>query len=98
MEEDEEEGEDEFEEEGESELSDSSSASIPMDHNIDDDEDEDKLRNKELLRKLEADQDGSDDDEIDAALDKVMEAKTKEAEVTQTKKATDFERAEAIQT
>ena len=65
---------------------------------IEDDEDEDKARNKELLRKLEADQDGSEDEEIDAALDKVIEAKNKEAEVTQTKKATDLERAEAIQT
>ena len=38
------------------------------------------------------------DDELDAALDMVLNAKTEESKVSKTKQATEIEKAEAIQT
>ena len=47
------------------------------------------------MKQLESAEKDSDD-ELDAALDMVIEAKTEESKVTKTKQATDFEKAEAI--
>ena len=85
-------------EEGESEMSQSSSESVemPVQGGVDSD-DEVTQRNKKLLQKLEANHEGSDE-ELDAALDMVVQAKTEESKITQTKQATDVEKAEAVQT
>ena len=39
---------------------------------------------------------GESDDEIDAALDRVVENKTEESKVSKKNQATDFEKAEAV--
>lgn len=101
MEEDDEEG---FEEEDVSAMSASSSESVAMDTgrlnkkrvNVEDSsEDEDKKRGKKLL-KLAEDKDDASDAELDAALDRVIENKTEESKIHQTKKVSDIERAEAV--
>ena len=49
------------------------------------------------MKKLEAEEDASDE-ELDAALDRVIENKTEESKHSQVKKVSDIERAEAVQT
>ena len=82
----EESGEQEMEEDGESAMSASSSDSVPFDAKalkkgrksatIDDSDDEAKHK-KQLLQKLEGDAEASDE-ELDAALDLVLEGKKEE--------------------
>ena len=101
----EEEGELEMDEMGESELSESSE-SVAFDQKLkprkpslaDSDDDEETTRKKQLIRKLEGDQENQSDDDIDAALDIVIENKTEESKKVQTRQVSDLEKAEAVQT
>ena len=91
-------------EDGESQLSESSSESVEMQGGLRADgldqaseSDEDRQRNKQLLKQLEK-AEGDSDAELDQALDMVLEAKQEESKQTKTRQASDFEKAEAIQT
>ena len=96
---------DEMEEMGESELSESSE-SVAFEQELkprkkqvsDSEDDEETARKKELIKKLEGDQDEQSDDDIDAALDRVIENKTEESKKASTRQVSDLEKAEAVQT